>query len=64
MKNPLLDKTFLKELNEHSSREVYAKIISLNKDEYPIEDISGRINQGTLSIDGTSTVRRTCSLLY
>lgn len=62
MINPLLNQQFLKELDLNNQREVYAKIISLNKNEFPIEEISGKVSQGSLSIDGTSAVRRTCSL--
>ena len=62
MSNPLLNKSFLKELDESPSKELYAKIISLTKDEFPIEDISGQVSQGTLSLDGSSSIRRTCSL--
>jgi len=62
MKNPLLDKEFIKLLDKNNLREVYAKIISLNKDELPVEEISGKVSQGSLSIDGSSAVRRTCSL--
>ena len=62
MMNPLLDKEFLKELDHNNLREVYVKIISLNKNEEPVEEISGKASQGTLSIDGSSAIRRTCSL--
>jgi len=62
MKNPLLDKQFIEALDKHNQRELYAKIVSLTIDEKPIEEISGKVSQGTLSIDGSSAVRRTCSL--
>ena len=62
MKNPLYDNEFLLELDKNNSREVYAKIIALNKDELPVEELAGIVSQGTLSIDGSSAVRRTCSL--
>ena len=60
--NPLLNQEFLKALDENNSKEVFAKIISLTKEEYPVEDISGKVSQGTISIDGNSSIRRTCSL--
>ena len=60
--NVLLDKEFIEALDKNNEREVYARIISLTMDECPIEEISGKVSQGTLSIDGTSAVRRTCSL--
>ena len=62
MINPLNDKEFIKKLDIHHQRELYAKIISLTMDELPVEEISGQVSQGTISIDGTSAVRRTCSL--
>ena len=62
MKNPLLDKEFIELLEKTNSREIYAKIINLTLDEYPIEEIQGKVSQGNLNIDGSSAVRRTCSL--
>ena len=62
MKNPLLDIEFLKELDANKNKEVFAKIILLTFDEYPVEEIQGRITQGSINVDGTSAVRRTCSL--
>lgn len=62
MKDPLLDKDFLKQLDEQRTREIYAKVIALDFDENPIEEITGRITQGSISVNGTSAVRRTCSM--
>ena len=62
MINPLFDKHFIELLDKHNEREVYAKIVCLTKDELPVEEISGKVSQGNLSVDGTSAVRRTCSL--
>lgn len=62
MHDPLLDEDFLIELHQYSNREVFVKIISLDYDENPLEEISGHVTQGSISLDGTSTVRRTCSL--
>ena len=62
MKNPLLNKQLINQLDKDNQRELYAKIISLNQYEEPVEEISGKVSQGTLSIDGSSTIRRTCSL--
>jgi hypothetical protein len=60
--NVLLDKDFLKELDNFNSREIYARITALTANELPIEMIEGRITGGSINIDGTSAVRRTCSL--
>ena len=62
MKNPLLDRDFLKELDQSLHKEVYAKVISLNFNESPIEQIEGKITGGSINIDGASAVRRTCNL--
>lgn len=61
-KHPLLDKEFLQALDLDREREIFAKIISLNLDEEPLQEISGAVTTGTISIDGSSAVRRTCSL--
>ena len=60
--NPLLDKDFLYQLDQCRSKKIYAKIISLTLDELPIEEITGRVTGGSINIDGTSAVRRTCSV--
>ena len=62
MKNPFQDKEFLYNLNQDRHKEIYAKIISLSFDEKPQEQIEGRVTSGSINIDGTSTVRRTCNL--
>ena len=62
MKNPMLDEDFLHQLDLYPHHHTWAKVVSLNYDEYPLEEISGRISSGNISIDGNSSVRRTCSL--
>lgn len=62
MNNPLLDREFLTKLDAQHTRVTRAKLISLNLNEDPIEEITGRITGGTINIDGNSAVRRTCSL--
>lgn len=62
MKNPLLDQEFLYQLNQYRHKEIYARIISLNNDEHPLEQIEGRVTGGSINIDGNSAVRRTCNL--
>lgn len=61
-KDALLDKEFINLLDKDNQREIYARIVSLNTDELPVEEISGKITQGSMNIDGTSAVRRSCSL--
>ena len=62
MHNPLLDSDFLKELVEQRERTVYARIEMLNMQEEPEEEVFGRVTQGTITIDGNSSVRRSFSL--
>lgn len=57
-----MDSEFLKKLDSHRSREVFAKLISLDFQENPIEQIEGRVTGGSINIDGASAVRRTCSV--
>lgn len=61
IQNPLLDLDFLQKLDESRNRVIYARIIALTFDEKPIETIEGKITGGTISIDGSSAVRRSCS---
>lgn len=60
--NPLLDTIFLKQLDKENQREIFAKIVSLNLNEEPIEAIEGKITKGTININGASSVTRTCNL--
>ena len=60
--NPLLDTNFLKQLDLENQKEIFVKIISLNQNEEPIEAIEGRATGGSINIDGSSAVRRTCSI--
>lgn len=53
---------FLLKLDAEKDRTVYARITALNFQEMPLECIEGLITQGSINIDGTSSVRRTCSL--
>ena len=62
MKEYLFDKEFLKQLDYYREKETHVRIISLTNDEYPREQIEGRATGGSINIDGTSTVRRSCSL--
>ena len=60
--NPLLDSTFLRELDSHRNRITYARITNLTTNQYPIERIEGVVTGGSITIDGDSAVRRICSL--
>ena len=58
----LLDEEFLATLSEQKERVIYARIASLDINENPIEQIEGKVTSGSINIDGTSAIRRTCSL--
>lgn len=58
----LLDENFLATLSEQKERDIYARIISLDINENPIDQIEGRVTGGSINIDGDSAIRRTCSL--
>lgn len=58
----MYDKEFLLNLDRNKNKTIYARIIALNLQEQPIESIEGRVTQGSISLDGASAVRRTCSL--
>ncbi len=60
--NYLSDKEFLIKLHTYQHREIFAKIITLSWDEKPLEQIEGKITSGNISIDGSSSMRRSCSL--
>lgn len=59
---PLLDEVFLQDLYADRHKEIYARIIALDKDENPIEQIEGQVTGGSVSLDGSSNVRRSCNI--
>lgn len=56
------DKEFLLKLDKNRQKTIYARVTSLTLDELPVEQITGKVSSGSINIDGTSAVRRTCSL--
>lgn len=56
------DSEFLKKLDRQKHRTIYARITALTFEETPIETVEGRITGGSISVDGASVVRRSCSL--
>ena len=59
----LNDMDFLQKLDKLHMRTQYAKIVLLSfKDEIPIREIQGNITAGSLSVNGSSSVRRTINL--
>ena len=53
---------FLEQLDQLKHKTIYARIISLTKNELPVEQIEGHITGGSVSLDGTSALRRSCQL--
>ena len=60
--NPILDINFLNELIANTDREVFARVTALDWNENPVEYIEGKVTGGNINVDGTSAVRRTCTL--
>lgn len=58
----MLDNNFLVQLQSYRHREIYARVTLLSWEELPIERIEGKVTGGSINIDGSSAVRRTCSL--
>jgi hypothetical protein len=56
------DKEFLKRLDNTKNKITYAKITSLDLNDFPLESLEGRVTSGSINIDGASAVRRSCSL--
>ena len=62
MRDYLYDSRFLKQLEYHREKDIYIRIISLDLNDFPREEIVGRATGGSVNVDGASAVRRTCSL--
>ncbi len=56
------DIEFLQQLDKLNLRTHYAKLVLLSFDEKPIKEIQGIITTGSMSVNGSSAVRRTISL--
>ena len=58
----IYDTDFLHKLDEQVNKVVYARITSLDFNELPQDTLEGRITSGSINLDGSSAVRRTCQL--
>lgn len=58
----LNDNIFLKQIDNERNKEQYVKITVLDSQERPIKDIQGKITGGNISVDGSSSLRRSCNL--
>jgi hypothetical protein len=54
----------LNAIDEMPIKETYVKLELLDWQEEPIKDIQGKLTGGNISINGNSTVRRTCSFTF
>lgn len=59
--NFLDDQKFLKELENYSIKETQLKVELLDFKEKPVTEIQGKCISGSLNLDGSSSMRRTCS---
>ena len=62
--NPLEDNFFLRELDKQNLQNYYAKILVLDFQEKPMQEITGYITAGSININGDSSLRRTCNLTF
>ena len=63
--NYLKDSSFLLKLDNEFNKTYQVKINVLDLEEAPIESIEGKVLPGsTITIDGNSSVRRTCSITF
>lgn len=63
MKYPYLkDTNFLREFYKERIREQTVKIIVLDWKENPLQEIQGKVTGGSITINGSSSMRRTCNL--
>ena len=58
----LLDKDFLIATIQQQQHDIYVRITSLDINDNPIEQIEGRATGGSINVDGSSSVRRTCNI--
>ena len=55
---------FLTALNNDRNKVIYVKITVLDAAEQPLRDIEGRVSTGSISVNGSSAVRRTCNITF
>ena len=60
----LKDASFLRKLDLENIKTFYVKILVLDKNELPLRAIEGRVSTGSISIDGSSSVRRSGSITF
>ena len=60
----LRDASFLRKLDLENIKTFYVKILVLDKNELPLRAIEGRVSAGSISIDGSSSIRRSGSITF
>ena len=58
----LKDSAFLQVVDKLQNKEQYVRITLLDFVEKPIRTIQGQVISGSINLDGTSSIRRTCNL--
>lgn len=64
MKKYLNDASFLKQIDLLQTREQYVRITVLSFAEKPVASIEGNVTSGSINIDGSSSMRRTCNISF
>ena len=62
--NLLKDASFLHKLNLENNKVYFVKILVLTKDEIPIRAIEGRVSAGSITLNGSSNVRRSGNITF
>ena len=58
----LKDASFLKSFDKIKLKQQYVRILVLTFDEVPVQQIQGKVVGGSISLDGSSSMRRTCNI--
>ena len=58
----LKDASFLKSFDKIKLKQQYVRILVLTFDEVPVQQIQGKVVGGNISLDGSSSMRRTCNI--
>jgi hypothetical protein len=62
IQSALFNDEFLNDLFKQTNRDIYARITVLTQQENAIEYIEGKVQSGSINVDGKSAIRRSCSL--
>lgn len=62
MNKYLQDINFLKEICAQQNQEIFGRVYSLDKYDNIVKDFTGIVQSGSINLDGSSAIRRTCQL--